>query len=242
MKTLTCREHGGTFQVVPARGRPPTRCGGKWSVCSRYPEGRMVDPAPTHTSKLDRSSRRAPDEERIRQAEGTLFMPAKRLEGGLANPSLAPAMAARDRLQPLGWTCNGRAWLEDHHAFASLIATRDEELIVMHWNDGQLIRQDYELWHEQPSANGKPRGSLTFDPDECTDRELIQALSGMKVTWWNVLGQKEETAVVDQTRIEIVHAYNGMGDETPGDRIIKFSDHAGTGFRAFRVGALLKVG
>ena len=107
--------------------------------------------------------------------------------------------------------------------------------------DGQCVSQEYSLWSDKPSANNKPAGSLTFDPDECTDRELIRALAGCKVTWWNKLGQFEQTAIVDAGKIQIEHLYNSIGDETPGDRIIKFIDKGNGGFKAFRLGALLKV-
>lgn len=160
----------------------------------------------------------------------------------MTNPSLAPAKVAKEHLEAQGWTVTGKAWAEDHHQFASITGARGDETIIMHWNDGQLIAQHYSLWSEVPRENNKPKGALTFDPDECTDRELVRALSGMRVTWWNKLGQLEETAVIGPNKITIEHAYSGTGDETPGDRIVKFTDHSGAGFRAFRVAALLKVG
>lgn len=270
MKTLTCREHGGTFQVVPSRGRPPVKCGGKHPACSRAGNADKLTPAEQETvqavSKLARavrkltpeqsmdrarrdsaairgSSKTAPDEERIRAAESN-SEPRKP-----ANPSVAEAMKAKAFLEPLGWKCNGRGFIftpnpevgEQQHA--ELTAVRGSELLVLYWVDGECLHQDYTLWNvDKPSDNSKPADRLSFNVDECTDRELIRALSGMKVTWWNRLGQKEETAVIEATRIEIVHAYDGKGDEMPGDRIVKFSDRSGTGFRAFRVGALLEVG
>jgi hypothetical protein len=247
MKTLTCREHGGTFQVTPGRGRPPTRCGGKWEVCSRAddPQMRAVRDMQEHagitkarkTASPEHSARVAPDEERIRQAEKP-SEPAK-----VPNRSVAEAMAAKAALEVQGWLCKGRGYVdEDKGQGAELMATRGEELLVMHWLDGRCINQEYTLWREKPSANAKPAHSLGFDPDECTDREIIRALSGSKVTWWNALGQFETTGVVDPEKIRIEHLYNGRGDETPGDRIIHFIDRAGGGFRAFKLAALLKVG
>src|SRR5690348_5253815 len=35
MKTLQCRDHGGTFTVIPKRGRPPVRCSPD-NVCTRF--------------------------------------------------------------------------------------------------------------------------------------------------------------------------------------------------------------
>lgn len=239
MKTLQCREHGGTFKVIPSRGRPPVKCGGKHELCSRA------------TDKVGVGQNGKPSaqqaEEKLKEYYGPEKTAERRTESNSesrkpANPSLAPAMAAKERLEALGWVCKGSARMEDHHALASITASRGDETVIMHWNDGQLISQNYSLWHEKPSANGKPQGALTFDPDECTDRELIRALAGSKVTWWNSLGQREESAVIGKDRIQIEHCYNGVGDETPGDRIVKFTEHGGAGFRAFKMAALLKVG
>lgn len=240
MKTLQCRLHGGTFQVVPKRGRPPTNCGGTHGVCSRYPaEQRKVDDLQEHAGISKRRQRVAPvaDEVGFRKPDESKPEAPK-----AANPSASMAMAAKERLEPLGWLCKGRAFSDDEGYHAEVMATRDEELLNLQWTDGMLVSQVYSLWYEKPSANGKPKGNLSFDPDECTDRELVRALSGMKVTWWNVLGQKEESGVIGANKIKIEHAYNGIGDEMPGDRIVHFTDHAGTGYRAFRVGALLEVG
>lgn len=243
MKTLQCREHGGTFKVMPRRGRPPVRCTSD-NVCSRFPgsSDTISEFVPAEDKPV---LERARNKMRTRKREK--LSPEASMD---RNRSVLPAQAAKARLEPLGWLCKGRAWMEGPsddgdpggQMMAEVMATRDGELIILRWQEGLVIQQEYILWDEKPSANGKPSHQLTFDPDECTDRELVRALSGMKVTWWNALGQKEESGVVDATKIEVVHCYNGVGDETPGDRIIKFSDHAGTGFRAFRVAALLKVG
>lgn len=220
MRTLQCRAHGGTFAVVPSRGRPPVNCGGKNELCSR-------------ATKLQVA--------KLATAEGGPIMPAKRAEviTPANNPSLAPALTAKARLEPLGWLCKGKAVGPES---VEMMATRDDELIIMRWKNGLVSQQEYILWDEKPSANGKPKGELTFDPDECTDIELVRALAGMKVKWWNVLGQKEETGIISAGKIKVEHAFNGVGDETPGDRIVHFTDHTGTGFRSFRVAALLKVG
>jgi hypothetical protein len=147
-------------------------------------------------------------------------------------------MAAKEKLEALDWVVSGNAKGES----AGLTAVRGEEMITMLWLEGRCIDQQYSLWSEMPAENGKPADKLTFDPDECTDRELVRALSGMKVTWWNKLGAYEETAIIDPQRIQVEHSYSGIGDESPGDRIVKFIDKGGQGFRAFRVAALLKVG
>lgn len=130
----------------------------------------------------------------------------------------------------------------------------------MTWQNGTLVKQDYTLWNvDIPKRNNKPESKLGCDPDEVPDKELVRILSGMKVTWWNSLGQKEETGVipVDRTveddkakggsrhipaQIRISHMYTGTGDEQPSDRIVTFNDFGGNGSRSFRVGALLKIG
>lgn len=246
MKTLQCRLHGGTFQITPKRGRPPTNCGGAYGVCSRFPltpeEQRKVARAtggPVMPAK--RATRTKLEETTVIVGQPEEAPEAPRMPM-VDNVSVRAALAARERLEPLGWLCKGRAFEDDEGYHAEVMATRDEELINLQWTDGILVSQFYSLWYEKPSANGKPKGSLSFDPDECTDRELVRALSGMKCTWWNVLGQKEESGVISATKIKIEHAYNGTGDEMPADRIVHFTDHTGRGFCAFRVGALLKVG
>lgn len=243
MKTLTCREHGGTFKIPAGRGRPPTRCGGKWEACSRAEQDPPLTSAQTNVVK----------------AFGNLAHAVAQIE---PTPTpVNPALAAKSHLEAQGFLCTGRGFRTDpgeSYSWGSmdgthtvsgmalpvveLTAVRDSEMILMVWLDGELVQQHYSLWHDKPSANGKPTGSLNFNPDECTDKELVHHLAGSKVTWWNVLGQREETAVVSPHQLKIEHMYNNVGDETAGDRILKFTDHTGVGSRAFRIGALLKVG
>lgn len=224
--TIQCRDHGGTFQIQPKRGRRPVRCT-RENACTRYPPGEVA-------AWVERAAQATPAQ-------------VARAVGRAENAPRGPWIVAKERLEAQGWLCQGRGWKDhyngrDNASLVELTATRSEETIIMHWTDGELIQQDYSLWSEAPSANNKPAGSLSFNPDECTDRELVRALAGCKVTWWNVLGQKEEEATIAPESIKIEHAYNGHGDEQPSDRIVKFIEHGGAGFRAFRVGALLKVG
>jgi hypothetical protein len=125
---------------------------------------------------------------------------------------------------------------------AQMTATRGSESLVITWNDGKLASQDYNLWHNRRSLNGMPARKLKFNPDEMTDRELIRAISGMKVTWWNTLGKTEETYVVSGDRLSIEHFYASNGEEDTGRRIVKFLDQNGNGYRHFHAEALLKVG
>jgi hypothetical protein len=124
-----------------------------------------------------------------------------------------------------------------------MTATRGEELLTIVWQAGSLFSQNYSLWSTmKPSDNGMPKHSLPFDPDELSDSELIRALSGMEVTWWNRIAKASESATVSPDKVNITHAYNATGDEVPGDRVVTFVDHSGSGFRSFRAGALLKIG
>jgi hypothetical protein len=262
MITIQCRDHGGTFQVPPKRGRRPVRCNPQ-NVCTRGGSEPQASPAQVAravsrveaTASAIKNARMADTAGRRRALEIANDPEVNaRIVAEIANP----ALPAKARLEEQGWLCkgsgrttdttetlvfpNGRQMSGDNFRVVELTAVRDEEMITMVWVDGELIQQDYSLWSEKPSANAKPAGRLTFDPDECTDRELVRALAGCKVTWWNVLGQREEDAVIKHDTIKIEHAYSSHGDEMPGDRIVKFIDHNGEGYRAFRVAALLKVG
>jgi hypothetical protein len=275
MKTLQCREHGGTFSVVPRRGRPPVRCSDD-NPCSRAGTEKTAKAVERMANGIPRKLQRDPDLDKFDSMNAaelrvyarqngastiTKLTNAGQLRRALrtweaqktpeataetpeveapSNPSLEPAMAAKAKLEALGWICKGKAHSD---TTAILTCSRGDELLIVQWEAGNCVSQDYQLWDvDTPKNNDKPTSRLTFDPDECTDSELVRALSGMKITWWNKLGQSEESGIVSPQKIEIVHSYDGIGDETPGDRIVKFIDHGGSGFRNFRVAALLKVG
>lgn len=246
MKTINCREHGGTFQIAPRRGRPPVKCTAD-NQCTAIRKGKQATApqvakaaeraatAPRRT-KLEHSARVAPSEARIRQAEAVSESPNGRGAG------VAKAFEAKALLEAQGWEVQG----SKEGDMVTATATRGSELLVMTWqtSSGELLSQDYTLWNIEvgKGRNGKPAGKLPFDPDETPDIDVVMHLKGMKVQWWNALAQNTETAVIKADSIKIEHSYNGMGDETPGDRIIKFIDHSGSGFRAFRLAALLRVG
>jgi hypothetical protein len=247
MKTLQCRDHGGTFTVEAKRGRPPVRCSDD-NVCSAWKPNSRVAMGDTAIKQVKQTP--LPEELQrqpvvLQAAVARAYDDAaanRRKAQTQANPNVAMAYAAREMLSPLGWACTAKAWTDDDASYATLTAVRASEMITLVWQDGVLTDQHYGLWEmELPSANDKPASKLGFDPDEMSDRELIQRLSGMPVQWWNRLGQSIEQATIP-AKVQIEHAYNGTGDETPGDRVIKFVDMAGSGYRAFRVGALMKVG
>lgn len=158
------------------------------------------------------------------------------------NRSVLVAQAARSELEALGWTAKGRGWTDGEDACAELTATRGSETLVLTWRNGNVTSQDYSLWHTKPSRNAMPKRRLKFNPDEMTDGELIRAISGMKVTWWNSLAQSEESYTIGTKTLSIEHSFTANGDEDSARRIVKFVDMNGGGFRHFHVDALLKVG
>lgn len=256
MKTITCRDHGGTFNVPIARGRPPVRCSPE-NKCSKavvvtetVPNSRITRTR-TKTTHIEPDIKRERDRQAIEAAKrrvvsretnsvgNTEPISKAASNGRVLNPSTALAKAAKAQLEPLGWVCTGRA----SGTLAWLGAVRGEEVLTLAWENGVLTAQNYIMWalERAPIANGVPAHKLPFDPDEMSDGELVRAFSGMKVTWWNRLGQSEVTATIPD-KLSIEHIYNGVGDEMPGDRIVKFIDRDNGGYRAFHVGALLKIG
>lgn len=181
------------------------------------------------------------------------------------NPSLAMAVAAKKKLEPLGWTCKGRAWMHRGRSditagpltigtrtwqnldvlLAEVTASRGEETLIMTWADGECVRQDYSLWDTAQTpgyADSRPWNKLTFDPHELSDVELVKYLAGMPVVWWNKLAGAETHAVISGHKIQVERTYDNRGVESVTDRIVKFNDAADGGFRAFRISALMKVG
>jgi len=227
--------------MPPRRGRPPVRCTDD-NPCTKAdqqvgtvaepktvlvkPPTRFKDACPEcggkggHTAKCSHSGRVAAPENDSEPRTGV-------------NPSLAPAMEAKAQLMPLGWHVVGKA----KGTSAQLTAQRGSETLIMVWRDGEIVTQDYSLFYVKPSENEIPPHSLSFEPDELTNSELVQILRGMKVTWWNTLAHSTETAVVGN-KVSIEHIY----DDDREKRIVKFIAHDGGGFRAFNVPALLKVG
>lgn len=262
MKTITCRAHGGTFTVESVRGRPPVSCGGPNDECDKATDELEA----MSVLELRRLAKREGYSSITRLTTKASLIPAirtQRLKDAQAaepiaeaeprplpvtppsNPTLEMAKTAKARLVPLGWVCKGRGWTHEETGaqHAELVCTRGEELLLMHWAASTLVSQSYSLWNTiKPEVNGKPPGNLSFDPGELADQELIRKLSGMAVVWWNSLGQNQMKAIVSGTKIQIEHAYDGKGNELPGDRMVKFNDQADGGFRAFRVAALLQVG
>jgi len=156
--------------------------------------------------------------------------------------TLSMAKAAKEQLVVVGWTVEGRGGVAPEGPFARVTASRDAETLVIEWVNGKLIAQDYSMNYIKPSENMLPGRKLNFDPDELTDRELIQKISGMKVTWWNTLGSSTETAVVPGDRVTVQHIFVGNGDEDNSKRIVTFVDRNAGGFRSFHTSMLMKVG
>lgn len=78
---------------------------------------------------------------------------------------------------------------------------------------------------------------LPFDPETATDEEIIEALAGHKVQWQNVYRVSEEEASIPKasvhTRVVTMPSDSG--------RAVLFCCKE-SGFRAFRVGALTRIG
>ena len=242
MKTIRCREHGGTFTIEPRRGRPPVRCS-EATPCSQAVDKSVS--VPRQKSRVAEQNHVQPAAETVlpRKVAPAVIDSEPPRPTSRINESVVAATAAREMLEPLDWATSGKRWIDDSGmACATLTCTRGSELLVLMWEAGTLVSQNYTLWDvSKPSNNGMPAHSLNFNPDETSDGELARQMAGCKVTWWNRVSRKEETAIVGD-RLEIKHVYTGKGDETPGERIITFADHSGSGFRSFRVDALMKIG
>lgn len=220
-KRYMCRTHqGGIFSMPPRKGRPPVRC---------TPE----HPCDKQETPMEMKERTSPIGKPAQTA-------AKATAG--ANDSLPLAMAAKARLEPLEWVVKGRAWIEGSQHFAEVVCSRGAETLIIRWLNGVLTDQQYSMENLRQSENGIPPHKLSFNPDELTDGELVRMVRGMKVTWWNTIASSPETAIVGPSNIAVEHLFVGGGDTDNSKRIIKFLDHGGGGFRAFHVGALLKVG
>lgn len=202
------------------RGRPPVRCSEK-TPCTR-----VDSPAKPKGGTMTRTTSNAPE---------VIHDPTKPI-----NPSLLLAKAAKERLVALGWTVEGKAGLGEHY-WAEISASRGEETLLMRWIDQELTAQEYSLFSEKPSDNGIPSSALGFDPNEITDLELLERIRGMKVTWWNTLAGASQNAVIGG-KVSIEHIHDQGEHYDASKRIVKFIDRNAGGFRAFHVGALVKVG
>lgn len=166
------------------------------------------------------------------------------------NPSIPIARELKEQLEPLGWTCHAKGYFTDSDGIGvvDFSATRDTETITVEIIGGKAIKQHYSIWNdERPALNKKPASKLPFDPEEMSDAELAGELAGKRVVWWNPLGNTREYGRLPESegkKITIQHVITmdeGNPDELPGSRIVTFVDQDGTGFRSFKVGALMAV-
>lgn len=81
------------------------------------------------------------------------------------------------------------------------------------------------------------RKPLPFDPALATDEEVLTALTGRRVTWHNRFREVSETAIFPR-RIDPRFTRITTGES--GERSVHFLCPA-TGFRSFRLGALLQI-
>lgn len=166
------------------------------------------------------------------------------------NPSIPIARELKEQLEPLGWTCHAKGYFTDSDGIGvvDFSATRDTETITVEIIGGKAIKQHYSIWNdERPALNKKPASKLPFDPEEMSDAELAGELAGKRVVWWNPLGNTREYGRLPESegkKITVQHVITmdeGNPDELPGSRIVTFVDQDGTGFRSFKVGALMAV-
>lgn len=215
LKSYSCRTHGGVFKMQARRGRPPVRCTEE-NLCSRANEETPQQSITVESESEPRST---------------------------SNPSVLVAKAAKERLVALGWSARGKTGAtEAGGSWATLTASRGEETLIINWSDGALVDQHYSLFSDKDVAEEKlPGKNLDLNPDELTDRELVNWIRGMKVTWWNTLAGSTETAVVGG-KVYVEHIFDQGENHDNTKRLVKFLDHNGGGFRAFHVSAMMKVG
>lgn len=179
------------------------------------------------------------------------------------------AEAVKKAITPHGWTVECE---EHDGDTVELTATRKDEVLWICWSYGVLTTSPMPTYTiadrtiklrnasalkqhaaRSPEAGEKElekvrsntyfrkkptepkRTKLPFDPGTATDAEVIDALLGKAVAWHNSLSQNTETAQIGRNARKVALV------ERDGDRILKFCCPA-TGFRAFRLSALTKVG
>jgi hypothetical protein len=252
---IHCREHGGYFTRPARRGRPPVSCSedNPCDATKRRANAKAVAERTARTLQGEMPRRvgaRKVETVETEPKPGTARAAVRETRRRIGNASaqsttIAKAKAAKEQLEGVGWNTAGKGWEDpDGRYTASLTATRGQEMLLMVWTDGKLVSSDYQLWAtDKPSKNGKmPGRNLPFDPDEIPDSELAQLLVGTRVTWWNRLANSEENAVAGKDKVEIMHSFSATGDETPGQRMIRFCDPTSSGYRQFRLDQLLRIG
>lgn len=268
-KQIQCREHGGMFSVPVRRGRPPVKCSDD-NVCDAARKRKQSPAAaaraviaknanprnnggrrPATAANARSTKRQVSMEEQVTETRRAAknshnrFKPVPTAATPAVvtnNPSIPLAHAAKRALEPHGWKCEGRGWVDTEGKYASVVATRGEETISLLWTDGKLTSQDYSLWDsDKPKSNSQPKSRLNFIPDEMTDRALVKELTGRKLTWWNKIGKSADSdRIRPESKITVSHVFTGVGsDEDLDDRQITFVGE--TGFRTIRVSQLLKV-
>lgn len=239
--SFTCREHGGTFRKPITRGRRPEKCRTEYP-CDKSTTQQPVSSSPSETAK--RSLPPRPDHRDMRKPAVAHPAPVKPAEASVsAKPGVALARQAKEHLEALGWVVSAVGRTDDDGYRVELSARRGDELLTMSWLNGAADRQHYSLWavENTPKQNGRPDRNLGFDPDEMSNAELVSRLRNREVTWYNRLSRGTESAVIP-SRVAIETVYEDSRDTTPGERIIKFVDKLGSGFRSFRMDELLSVG
>lgn len=221
LKQIKCREHGGTFSITPKRGRPPVRCS-EDNPCELGGKGR---------SEIGLGVTRPPAKVKATPAPASVHK----------NPSVPFAHKAQTELTPLGWILKGKAGFVDGVGWAEVVAARGVESIILRWEDGKKVTQEYSIWDSEssPEQNGRPKSQLRFDPNEMTDLDLARELSGRTITWWNRLANNTDKAVIGE-KLEIQHCYTGGNETARFLRFVDQTEHRGS-YRAVHVEALIKA-
>jgi hypothetical protein len=261
MKKVKCRLHGGFFTVPVKAGRVPVKCSSD-NICTMHPAYRAAQatgvakavartlngaiPKPTQNRRTRTVKQDpAPDPVKPRRTRQKATEPPVVVQH---NPSVPLAYEARRLLEPVGWKVTGKAGMDaleelgtDREGpWATVTGQRGTETLSLTWIAGKLTKQDYSMFPtDKPTVPGMPRKRLPFNPNELDDAGLVRAISGMKISWWNVMGQRRETATFPRRgdqRVKVERLMNGHGDQEA--RVVSFVDQDGTGFRAFNVNAL----
>lgn len=257
MKRVKCRLHPGGFFSVPVKaGRTPVKCSSD-NICTAHPAYRAAQATVTGVDKRfppvqnrrTRVVKQDPAPEPVkprRTRQKATEAPPVVVQH---NPSVPLAYEARRLLEPVGWKVTGKAGMDalgelgtDREGpWATVTGQRGTETLSLTWIAGKLTKQDYSMFPaDKPTVPGMPRKRLPFNPNEMDDAGLVRAISGMKISWWNVMGQRRETATFPRRgdqRVKVERLMNGHGDQEA--RVVSFVDQDGTGFRAFNVNALL---
>lgn len=146
--------------------------------------------------------------------------------------------------------------------YRTVEATRGTESLICTWVGDKVIGELGEYWigEEQirkipnaaagrrileaeftpPKPKSQPQRKLTGeDMQDMTPEEILEAISGHKVTWVSEMTGKEETYTVplNGSKTQVLAGYY-----SPDEWYVTFCDAEGGGYRTFRLKNLIKIG